>query len=97
MTHPYYEFFAGGGMARGGLGAPWTCVFANDPAARRATPKIGVPTGSVSRTSLGSFPPIYPVSRCLHGPLSLARISRSPEWVPDSKANAPAHSGHSGN
>jgi DNA (cytosine-5)-methyltransferase 1 len=25
----YYEFFAGGGMARAGLGA-WTCLFAND-------------------------------------------------------------------
>jgi DNA (cytosine-5)-methyltransferase 1 len=26
----FYEFFAGGGMARAGLGASWTCVFAND-------------------------------------------------------------------
>lgn len=26
----FYEFFAGGGMARCGLGEPWTCVFAND-------------------------------------------------------------------
>ncbi len=26
----YYEFFAGGGMARAGLGAGWNCVFAND-------------------------------------------------------------------
>jgi DNA (cytosine-5)-methyltransferase 1 len=26
----YYEFFAGGGMARAGLGASWTCLFAND-------------------------------------------------------------------
>lgn len=25
-----YEFFAGGGMARVGLGAEWTCLFAND-------------------------------------------------------------------
>lgn len=28
--YPYYEFFAGGGMARAGLGDGWTCVFAND-------------------------------------------------------------------
>ncbi len=30
--HPYtfYEFFAGGGMARLGLGRGWTCLFAND-------------------------------------------------------------------
>lgn len=26
----FYEFFAGGGMARLGLGEPWTCTFAND-------------------------------------------------------------------
>jgi DNA (cytosine-5)-methyltransferase 1 len=26
----YYEFFAGGGMARAGLGEEWTCLFAND-------------------------------------------------------------------
>ncbi|MFD1703316.1 DNA cytosine methyltransferase [Methylopila henanensis] len=26
----FYEFFAGGGMARCGLGADWTCLFAND-------------------------------------------------------------------
>jgi DNA (cytosine-5)-methyltransferase 1 len=26
----FLEFFAGGGMARLGLGAPWACVFAND-------------------------------------------------------------------
>jgi DNA (cytosine-5)-methyltransferase 1 len=26
----FYEFFAGGGMARAGLGAQWSCLFAND-------------------------------------------------------------------
>ena len=26
----FYEFFAGGGMARAGLGAGWRCLFAND-------------------------------------------------------------------
>jgi hypothetical protein len=26
----FYEFFAGGGMARAGLGAGWRCTFAND-------------------------------------------------------------------
>jgi DNA (cytosine-5)-methyltransferase 1 len=28
--HTFYEFFAGGGMARAGLGAAWECLFAND-------------------------------------------------------------------
>ncbi|MEZ1575167.1 DNA (cytosine-5-)-methyltransferase, partial [Pseudomonas aeruginosa] len=26
----FYEFFAGGGMARAGLGGDWDCLFAND-------------------------------------------------------------------
>ncbi|MFB8832018.1 hypothetical protein ACE0DR_28155 [Azotobacter sp. CWF10] len=26
----FFEFFAGGGMARSGLGEQWQCVFAND-------------------------------------------------------------------
>lgn len=26
----FYEFFAGGGMARAGLGSTWTCLFANE-------------------------------------------------------------------
>lgn len=29
-THKFYEFFAGGGMARAGLGEGWRCLFAND-------------------------------------------------------------------
>jgi DNA (cytosine-5)-methyltransferase 1 len=31
----FYEFFCGGGMARAGLGARWTCLFANDLDARK--------------------------------------------------------------
>jgi DNA (cytosine-5)-methyltransferase 1 len=30
MKPSFYEFFAGGGMARAGLGAGWKCLFAND-------------------------------------------------------------------
>jgi len=30
MEHTFYEFFAGGGMARAGLGSGWKCLFAND-------------------------------------------------------------------
>ena len=37
MSQPsYYEFFAGGGMARAGLGAGWRCLFANDFDAKKA-------------------------------------------------------------
>src|SRR5579872_5111628 len=31
----FYEFFAGGGMARAGLGPQWTCLFANDIDAKK--------------------------------------------------------------
>jgi hypothetical protein len=30
MENGFYEFFAGGGMARAGLGDGWKCLFAND-------------------------------------------------------------------
>ncbi len=30
MTPRFYEFFAGGGMAKLGLGGGWECLFAND-------------------------------------------------------------------
>lgn len=32
----YYEFFAGGGMARAGLGAEWQCLLANDISEKKA-------------------------------------------------------------
>ena len=31
----FYEFFAGGGMARAGLGDGWACLFANDIDAKK--------------------------------------------------------------
>jgi DNA (cytosine-5)-methyltransferase 1 len=39
MNTPYtfYEFFAGGGMARSGLGPKWNCLFANDFDGKKAT------------------------------------------------------------
>jgi DNA (cytosine-5)-methyltransferase 1 len=30
LMQTFYEFFAGGGMARAGLGSDWECLFAND-------------------------------------------------------------------
>lgn len=32
----FYEFFAGGGMARSGLGGDWNCIFANDISEKKA-------------------------------------------------------------
>lgn len=40
MTRPrrnWYEFFAGGGMARLGLGSTWKCTFANDICEKKAS------------------------------------------------------------
>ena len=36
MSHTYYDFFAGGGMAGFGLGSNWDCLFANDIDAKKA-------------------------------------------------------------
>lgn len=36
----FYEFFAGGGMARAGLGKGWKCAFANDFDSKKATSYI---------------------------------------------------------
>jgi DNA (cytosine-5)-methyltransferase 1 len=47
MSRPgrtFFEFFAGGGMARVGLGAGWTCAFANDfDAVKAATYRANFP------------------------------------------------------
>lgn len=36
MPGSFYEFFAGGGMARAGLGERWRCLFANDFSRKKA-------------------------------------------------------------
>jgi DNA (cytosine-5)-methyltransferase 1 len=46
----FYEFFAGGGMARAGLGKGWTCLFANDVDAKKGlTYQLNYPMGDVLR------------------------------------------------
>jgi DNA (cytosine-5)-methyltransferase 1 len=46
----FYEFFAGGGMARAGLGKGWTCLFANDFDAKKGlTYQLNYPEGNVLR------------------------------------------------
>ena len=36
VSPTFYEFFAGSGMVRAGLGSSWTCVFANDFDSKKA-------------------------------------------------------------
>jgi DNA (cytosine-5)-methyltransferase 1 len=46
----FYEFFAGGGMARAGLGKGWACLFANDFDAKKGlTYQLNYPEGDVLR------------------------------------------------
>jgi DNA (cytosine-5)-methyltransferase 1 len=46
----FYEFFAGGGMARAGLGPGWTCLFANDVDAKKGlTYRLNYPLDDVLR------------------------------------------------
>lgn len=46
----FYEFFAGGGMVRAGLGPQWRCLFANDFDARKAAAyRLNFPAPDVLR------------------------------------------------
>ena len=66
----FYEFFAGGGMARLGLGDSWTCLFANEWAEKKAAcyrarfgtePSLTVPelaVGDVAALSIRDLPGI---------------------------------------
>ncbi len=48
----FYEFFAGGGMARAGLGDGWICLFANDFDAKKGlTYQLNYPKGDVLRVN----------------------------------------------
>jgi DNA (cytosine-5)-methyltransferase 1 len=58
----FYEFFAGGGMARMGLGPRWTCAFANDIDAKKGVAyaanfgKQGLVVGDVGRLMASDLP-----------------------------------------
>ena len=58
----YYEFFAGGGMARAGLGEGWSCLFANDIDPKKAASYAAnwgdehLKVGDVSKLSTKDLP-----------------------------------------
>lgn len=60
--YKFYEFFAGGGMARAGLGPDWECLFANDfdhkktSSYRRNWGEQGVVTGDVRKVQPEHLP-----------------------------------------
>ena len=51
----FYEFFAGAGMARAGLGKDWTCLFANEYDVKKA-PSIA----KTGKSGTSSRPPTSP-------------------------------------
>ena len=59
---PFYEFFCGGGMSRAGLGAGWTCAFANDVSPMKIASYTrnwggnGVKTADVARLTTKDLP-----------------------------------------
>ncbi|MGZ8152621.1 MAG: DNA cytosine methyltransferase [Methylovulum sp.] len=58
----FYEFFAGGGMARAGLGKDWKCVFANDFDAKKAASYVAnwggkhLHVGDVAKVAVADLP-----------------------------------------
>jgi len=58
----FYEFFAGGGMARAGLGKKWRCAFANDFDSKKAATYAAnwgadeLHVGDVAKLSTGDLP-----------------------------------------
>ena len=58
----FYEFFCGSGMARAGLGADWTCAFANDVSPMKIASYTrnwggnGVKTADVARLTTKDLP-----------------------------------------
>ena len=59
----FYEFFAGGGMARAGLGPEWNCLFANDFDPKKAASYIAnwgsrsMKVGDVAALTTADLPP----------------------------------------
>jgi DNA (cytosine-5)-methyltransferase 1 len=60
--HTFYEFFAGGGMARAGLGEDWQCLFANDFDAKKVEAYKAnwggaeIVCGDIHKLSISSLP-----------------------------------------
>ena len=77
----FVEFFAGGGMARAGLGDKWRCLFANDFDQKKvSTYEANWGAGDIKHGDVASLrwricPPQSPTS---HGPPFHARTFRSP-------------------
>ena len=68
----FYEFFAGGGGARLGLGAGWDCTFANDNKYEKARPfavnfgREELVVGDVAKLTVTNLPGRADLAWCSH-------------------------------
>lgn len=62
MRFKYFEFFAGGGMTRAGLGPPWECLYANDfDVGKAATYQANwgpIDTRDIAHVRVENLPPV---------------------------------------
>ena len=83
----YLEFFAGGGMARAGLGESWRCLFANDfDQMKVETYEANWGTGDIKHRDVASLTLVGPASpgrSISSGRRFRARTFHSPEAIAD--------------
>jgi DNA (cytosine-5)-methyltransferase 1 len=80
LKRTYLEFFAGGGMARAGLGESWRCLFANDfDQMKVKTYEANWGKEDIRLMGVVSMPGSV-ARRKLSGAWSGARQSRNPLW-----------------
>jgi site-specific DNA-cytosine methylase len=93
----FYEFFAGGGMARAGLGGVWQCLFANDFDETKAKSYVAnwgkehLVVDDVRNLMPNALPGIADLIWSDPVKTFLLQVT-----VPDLKVSVPAASGHSG-
>ncbi len=94
----FNEFFAGGAMARIGLGAGWCCSFANDfDATKGAIYRANYGADHLMVADVATMAPVTCRAPSISpGPRRHARTSASPETAPGWTAPAAAPSGRGG-
>ena len=94
----FYEFFAGGGMVRAGLGPGWSCLFANDIDPKKAASYAR--NWGDAEFHLSDVSELTTVDPPGNADLAWAsfpvKISCSLAPAPDSRVSGQALSGHSG-
>jgi len=98
-SRTFYEFFAGSGMVRAGLGDSWTCLFANDFDHKKAAAykeKLGREASCSWAMLENSLPATCRVALISLGPPSRAKTFPWRETVRDLMGGGLEHSGRFG-